>query len=136
VNRNKLLELSTIISTFAILSTSVAAEVKGVPSSLSGRWSDPNGSASNSVSLSIDSASGAGKLTVWSSQAGCTISGAPATVAKEGNKITVTVSKEYSNPCRDNVSMVLTKKEGSDEYEGEIRQNVPGYPVLKVKLSP
>lgn len=61
---------------------------------------------------------------------------APWTVARDGNKITMTVSKEYSNPCPDNVSMVISKKDGSEEYEGEISQSVPGYPVLKVKLSP
>lgn len=113
-----------------------SAQVSGVPGSLSGRWTDPNGNASHSVSLSIDAASGTGKLTVWSNNSRCTMHDAPATVTKAGNEITVIISKEYSNPCRDNVSMVISKKEGSDDYEGEIRQNVPGYPVLKVKLSP
>jgi hypothetical protein len=132
----KLFRHSAALFACAILGTSVAAELTGVPSSLSGRWTDPNGSASQSVSLSIDSASGTGKLTVWSNNSSCTISGAPATVTKEGNKIAVIVSKEYSNPCRDNISMVLNKKDDAEEYEGEIRQNVPGYPILKVKLSP
>jgi|Laugresbdmm110dd_1035094.scaffolds.fasta_scaffold18060_2 hypothetical protein len=136
MKRIKLFRHSAVLSAFAVLGTSAAAELTGLPSSLSGRWTDPNGSASQSVSLSIDSANGTGKLTVWSNRSSCTINGAPATITKEGNKITVIVSKEYSNPCRDNVSMVLNKKDGADEYEGEIRQNVPGYPILKVKLSP
>ncbi|MBI5790580.1 MAG: hypothetical protein HZA63_03800 [Rhodocyclales bacterium] len=136
MKRIKTFRHSAALFAFAILGTSVAAELTGVPNSLSGRWSDPNGSANQAVSLSIDSANGTGKLTVWSNNSSCTISGAPATVTKEGNKITVIVSKEYSNPCRDNVSMVLNKKDGVEEYEGEIRQNVPGYPILKVKLSP
>ncbi|MBX7201217.1 MAG: hypothetical protein K1X51_17760 [Rhodospirillaceae bacterium] len=136
MKRIQLFGHSVVLSALAVLGTSVAAELNGLPSSLSGRWTDPNGSASQSVSLSIDSVSGTGKLTVWSNQSSCTINGAPAAITKEGPKITVIVSKEYSNPCRDNVSMVLNKKEGAEEYEGEIRQNVPGYPILKVKLSP
>ena len=136
MKRNKLFRDSSALFAFVFLGTAIAAELAGVPSSLSGRWTDPNGSASQSVSLSIDSVSGTGKLTVWSNNSSCTIREAPATVTKEGNKITVIVSKEYSNPCRDNVSMVLNKKDGAEEYEGEIRQNVPGYPILKVKLSP
>ena len=136
MKRRKVIHHSIAVLAIVILGTSVAAELSGVPGSLSGRWSDPNSSASQSVSLSIDSTSGTGKLTVWSSNSSCTINGAPASVTKEGNKITVMVSKEYSNPCRDNVSMVIFKKDGAEEYEGEIRQNVPGYPILKVKLSP
>lgn len=136
MKRSKLLRHSFSLFAISILGTSVATELSSFPSNLSGRWNDPNSSASQSVSLSIDSASGTGKLTVWSSNPACTINGAPAAVTKDGNKITVVVSKEYSNPCRDNVSMVLNKKDGADEYEGEIRQNVPGYPILKVKLSP
>lgn len=136
MKRTILLRYSAALFSFAILGTSVAAELTGLPNKLSGRWTDPNGSASQSVSLSIESASGTGKLTVWSNNPSCTISGAPATIAKEGSRIVVIVSKEYANPCRDNISMVLTKKDGAEEYEGEIRQNVPGYPVLKVKLSP
>lgn len=133
---SRLFCLSFSLFAIATLGTSVAAELSDVPSSLSGRWYDPNSSASQSVSLSIDSASGTGKLTVWSSNPSCTINGAPVAVTREGNTITVMVSKEYSNPCRDNVSMVLNKKDGAEEYDGEIRQNVPGYPILKVKLSP
>jgi hypothetical protein len=136
MNRIKLLRHSAPLFALGILGTSVAAELTGVPSSLSGRWTDPNGNAGQTVSLIIDSASGTGKLTVWSNISACTISGAPATITKEGNKITVIVSKEYSNPCRDNVSMVLNKKDDTEEYEGEIRQNAPGYPILKVKLRP
>lgn len=136
MKRIQLFRHSVALSAFAVLGASIAAELTGVPSSLSGRWNDPNSSASQSVDLSIDSANGTGKLTVWSNIASCTIKEAPASITKEGNKITVIVSKEYSNPCRDNVSMVLNKKDGAEEYEGEIRQNVPGYPILKVKLSP
>lgn len=136
MKRTILLRYSAALFSFAILGTPAAAELTGLPNSLSGRWTAPNGSASQSVSLSIESASGTGKLTVWSNNSSCTISGAPATITKDGNKIVVIVSKEYSNPCRDNISMVLTKKDGAEEYEGEIHQNVPGYSVLKVKLNP
>lgn len=128
-----------LLSTFAIMVTPVAAQVSTVPSKLSGRWTTLDGAYSQSILASIDSAASKGTLTVWSNDSSCTIREAPIAVTFVGEKLVLKVAPSYSNPCRADVSVELTKKVGSTEFEGELRQGGPAgaqFPVLRVKMGP
>ena len=128
-----------LLSSLAIMSTFAVAQATSVPSKLSGRWTTVDGSGSHSISATIDSATSKGTLTVWSYTSQCTIDDAPIAVTSVGEKLIFKVDPSYSNPCRSDVSVELTKKTNSDEYEGELRQGGPAgvrYPVLRVKMSP
>ncbi len=121
-----------------VASTLVIAQVT-VPSKLSGRWTTPDGAASQSISATIDQTSLKGTLTVWSAIAPCTIKEAPIAVTTDGDKLMFKVDPSYTNPCRSGISVELVKKSGSNEYEGEPRQGGPSaaqFPMLKVKMSP
>jgi hypothetical protein len=124
------------IFAFAIVYTSVAAQVNATPSKLSGRWTTLDGAYSQSISANIDVATSKGEITVWSNQSGCTIRDAPIAVTSTGEKLIFKVDSSYSNPCRSNVLVELTKKAGTDDYEGELRQDGTAFPILRVKMSP
>lgn len=126
---------AAILLGFAIVSTSVAAQVV-VPTKLSGRWTSPDGRVSQVISTNIDAATAKGTLTVWSNKVGCTIRDAPITVSVEGEKLILKVDPSYSNPCRSDISVELTKKADSDSYEGELHQDAGKSPVLEVKMRP
>ena len=133
--RNKV-KITLLVS--AVISTIAVAQVT-VPSKLSGRHTTLDGASGQSISATIDQANLKGTLTVWSHFARCTIKEAPIAVTVEGDKLTFKVDPSYTNPCRSNVSVELTKRSGSNDYEGELRQGGPAaaqYPVLKVKMSP
>lgn len=128
-----------VLSGFAIVFTSVAAQVGATPSKLSGRWTTVDGAASQSISANIDAATSKGTLTVWSNSSDCTIRDAPIAVTNDGGKLILKVDPSYSNPCRSDVSVELAKKADSDDYEGELRQGGPAgarFPILRVKMSP
>jgi len=130
---------AAVMSGLAILFTSVAAQVVTAPSKLSGRWTTVDGAASQSISANIDAATSKGTLTVWSSSSDCTIRDAPIAVTSTGEKLIMKVDPSYSNPCRSEVSVELTKKADSDDYEGELRQGGRAgarFPILRVKMSP
>lgn len=130
---------ATVLLGFALVFTSVAAQKISVPSKLSGRWTTVDGAYSQSISANIDAATSKGTLTVWSNDSSCTIHGAPITVASAGGKLSLKVDPSYSNSCRADISVELTKKADSDDYEGELRQGGPAgarFPVLRVKMSP
>ena len=130
-NLKMILLASTAISTLA------AAQVI-LPSKISGRWTTPDGAASQSISATIDQGSLKGTLTVWSALPSCTIKEAPISVTADGDKLTLKVDSSYTNPCRSGVSVELVKKSGSNEYEGQLLQGGPSaaqFPMLKVKMS-
>ena len=117
----------------------VFAQNSSIPSKLSGRWTTLDGSFSQTISLKLDLTAGKGELTVWSNAAGCSINNAPVTVTVQGDNIAAKVDASYSNPCRSDVSLEIVKKDGSNNYEGELRQGGDAgrqYPILKVKMSP
>ena len=130
---------AVLLCTFAIMTTSVAAQVSTVPSKLSGRWTTLDGAYSQSISANIDAAASKGTLDVWSNSSSCTIRDAPVDVIMVGEKLVLKVAASYTNPCRADVSVELSKKVGSTEYEGELRQGGPAgaqFPVLRVRMSP
>jgi len=130
---------AAVLSGLAILFTSVAAQEVTAPSKLSGRWTTVDGAASHSISAKIDSATSKGTLTVLSNSFGCSMRDAPISVTSTGEKLILKVDPSYSNMCRSEVSVELTKKAGSDDYEGELRQGGPAgarFPILRVKMSP
>lgn len=110
-----------------------------IPSSLSGRWSTLDGSSSQTISVKIDPATAKGTLTVWSNVSVCNIQEAPITVIAGDNKLTMKVDASWSNSCRADVSVEVSKVPGSDEFVGELHKGGPAgarYPILRVKLSP
>ena len=110
-----------------------------LPSKLSGKWSIPSGRVSNEMSLKFDETRTKATLTVWSASSDCNIKDAPATVEVKGDKVLIVVDPAYSNLCRRDISLELTKSTDSDAYEGELRQGgqaANSFPVLKVKVSP
>jgi hypothetical protein len=130
---------AAVLFSFTIVAASVAAQVIAIPSKLSGRWSTMDGAASQSISATIDSATLKGTLTVWSNSSACTIRDAPVSVISTGDKLSLKVDPTYSNPCRADVSVELTKNVGSTDYEGELRQGGPAgvqFPILRVKMNP
>lgn len=127
---------AAVLFGFAVMYTSVAAQVNAIPSKLSGRWTTLDGAYSQSISTNIDVATSKGEITVWSNQSTCSIRDAPIAVTSSGEKLILKVDSSYSNPCRSNVSVELTKKAGSDDYEGELHQDGTAFPVLRVKMSP
>jgi hypothetical protein len=130
---------ATILSGFTLVITSVAAQTITPPSKLSGRWTTVDGASSQSISANIDAATSKGTLTVWSNASDCTIRDAPIAVTSVGEKLILKVDPSYTNPCRADVSVELTKKASSDDYEGELRQGGPAgarFPILRVKMSP
>lgn len=129
--------LKIIFLASAAVSTIAVAQVI-LPSKLSGRWTTPDGAASQSISATIDQASQKGTLTVWSALAPCTIKEAPISVTSDGDKLTLKVDSSYANPCRSGVTVELVKKSGLNEYEGQLLQGGPSaaqFPMLKVKMS-
>jgi hypothetical protein len=133
------IQQTVVLSCFAIICISVAAQVIAVPTKLSGRWTTLDNAYSQSISANIDAATSKGTLTVWSNASGCTIRDAPIAVTSVGEKLTLKVDPSYSNPCRANVSVELTKKTGSDDYEGELHQGGSAgvqFPILRVRMSP
>ena len=127
---------AAVLSGFSIMFTSVVAQVNAIPSKLSGRWTTPDGAYSQSISANIDVATSKGEITVWSNQSGCSIRDAPIAVTSTGEKLILKVDSSYSNPCRSNVSVELTKTAGTEDYEGELRQDGTNFPVLRVKMTP
>ena len=118
-----------VFSVFVLVVATAMAQ--SIPSKLSGRWTTVDGAASAATSK--------GTLTVWSSSPECTIRDAAITVTASAEKLVLKVDSSYSNPCRSDVSVELTKKPGTDEYEGELRQGGPAgarFPILRVKMSP
>ena len=130
-----LIRQAVVLSGFAIMSTSVVAQVI-VPTKLSGRWTSPDGAQSQAISTNIDPATSKGTLTVWANKPACTIHGAAITVTLDGEKLILKVDPSYVNSCRSDVSVVLIKKSGSDDYEGELHQKGLVYDILQVKMSP
>jgi hypothetical protein len=127
------------MSGFTIIFTSVSAQVVATPSKLSGNWTTVDGRYSQSISATIDAATSKGTLTVWSNDSSCAIRDAPIAVTSAGEKLVLKVDPSYSNPCRADVSVELTKKAGSEDYEGELHQGGPAgarFPILRVKMSP
>ena len=127
------------LSVFAMLSATAVAQLANVPSKLSGRWTSLDGAYGQTISAKIDLAMAKGTLTVYSNDSACTIREAPISVISTGEKLTLKVDPSYSNPCRADVSVELTKKAGTDDYEGELRQGGPAggqFPILRVKMSP
>ena len=123
----------------SIFVSALAIAQVALPGKLSGRWTTPDGAASQSISATIDQASSKGTLTVWSAVVPCIVKEAPISVTADGDKLTFKVDSSYTNPCRSGVSVELVKKSGSNEYEGELRQGGPSavqFPMLKVKMSP
>lgn len=130
-------DITTTLLACAAVSTLAVAQVV-LPSKLSGRWTTPDGAASQSISATIDQANAKGTLTVWSALAPCSIKEAPIAVTAVGDKLTLKVDSSYTNPCRSGLSVELVKKPGSNEYEGELLQGGPSaaqFPMLKVKMS-
>lgn len=130
-------QLSTFfgLAVFAVLTFAQAV----IPSSLSGRWSTLDGSSSESISVKIDPATAKGTLTVFSNLSVCNIQAAPITVTAVENKLAMKVDASWSNFCRADVSVEVSKVPGRDEYEGELHQGGRAgakYPILRVKLSP
>lgn len=105
--------------------TSAWAQGANPPRELSGRWTTVDGAYSQPISATLDAATSKGTLTVWSNDSSCTIRSAPIAVTSAGEKLLLKVDPTYSNPCRSDVSVELTKKTGSDDYEGELRQGGP-----------
>lgn len=117
----------------------VVAQTITLPSKLSGRWTTVEGTSGQVISANIDAATSKGTLTVWSQTSACTIHDAPITVTSTGEKLLLKVDPSYTNPCRSNVSVELTRMADSNDFEGELRQGgLAGarYPVLRVKMSP
>lgn len=138
-NCKNCIQQAMALSVVALFSASAAAQTLAPPSKLSGRWTTVDGAAGQSISATIDVATSKGTLTVWSNTADCTVRDAPISVTSAGEKLTLKVDPTYTNPCRSDVSVELTKKAGSDEYEGELRQGGPAgarFPVLRVRMSP
>ena len=134
----KLIRRAAVFSSLVVV-TAVALAQAAIPSKLSGRWSTPDGASSQSISVVIDAATSKGTLTVWSNIPDCNIREAPIAVTAAGDKLTFKVDSSWSNSCRADVSVEISKKPGSDEYEGELRQGGPAgarFPVLRVKMSP
>ena len=126
---------AAILFGFAIVSTSLAAQVV-VPTKLSGRWTSQDGRVGQAISANIDPVTAKGNLTVWSNKSVCSIHDAPIAVTVDGDKLILKVDPSYSNPCRSDISVELTKKVDSDSYEGELRQKGDVFQVLDVKMSP
>ena len=125
---------------FATLSAVTAAQTV-LPSKLSGRWATTDGTASQAISAIIDPATSKGTLTVFSNLAPCTIRNAAVDVSMEAGKLVLKVDPSYTNPCRSDVLVELTKKTGSEDYEGELRQQAGREgarqpQTLTVKMSP
>jgi len=131
--------LATVLFTFAPFFTSVAAQTIPTPSKLSGRWSTLDGLYSQTISANIDPATSKGTLTVWSNDPICTVRDAPITVTFAGETLSLRVDSSYSNRCRSDIAVELTKKADSDDYEGELHQGGPAgarFPILRVKMNP
>lgn len=110
-----------------------------LPNKLSGMWTTVDGRGTGEIALDIDSAGGKATLYVFSNYGFCTIKDAPATVSTEANKLKVQVDPAYSNFCRKDISLELVKRDGSEDYEGELQQGGRAKdrdPILKVKLHP
>lgn len=139
MNLTNFIRQAAVLSCFAAVVTSVCAQGVSPPRELSGRWTTVDGAYSQSISAIIDAATSKGTLTVWSNDSSCTIRNAPIAVTSAGEKLVLKVDPTYSNPCRSDVSVELTKKAGSNDYEGELRQGGPAgarFPILRVKMSP
>ena len=115
------------------------AQDAAMPARLTGKWSTVDGAANHTISATLDTATSRGTLTVLSNNSECSIREAPVAVAVAANKLLLTVDPTYQNPCRAEVSVELTKKSGSDEYEGELHQGGRAgvrFPILRVKMRP
>lgn len=136
--RNRIRQ-ALVLSSVILIVTSAAAQTSIFPSKLSGRWTTVDGAHSQSMSANIDLATSTGTLTVWSYDSSCTMRDAPIAVTSAGEKLTLKVDPSYSNPCRADVSVELTKKTGSEDYTGELHQGGQAgarFPILRVTMSP
>lgn len=125
---------------FATLSAIAVAQT-ALPSKLSGRWATTDGKASQAISVNLDPATSKGTLTVHSNLGPCTIRDAAITATMEAGKLVLKVDPAYTNPCRSEVLVELAKKPGSEDYEGELRQQAGREgarqpQTLTVKMSP
>ncbi len=137
--KTKVIRRAAVFSSLVVVTAVAFAQSMVIPSKLSGRWSTPDGASSQAISVTIDAATSKGTLTVWSNISDCNIREAPIAVTAAGDKLTFKVDSSWSNSCRSDVSVEISKKPGSDEYEGELRQGGPAgarFPVLRVKMSP
>jgi hypothetical protein len=131
---------AALFVSLAALSAVVASQ-NGIPGKLSGRWATPDGTSSQAISATIDPATSRGTLMVYSNLGPCTIRDAAITASMEADKLVLKVDPSYTNPCRSEVLVELTKKPGTEDYEGELRQQsgregARQPQTLKVKMSP
>lgn len=122
---------------FLSVLSSFASADDMLPKNLAGRWSTLDEMYSGAASLKVDAEDPAkGRLTIWSNAPQCNVIDAPVTVTTAGKVIVAKVNSGYRNSCREDITITLTRSDSADEYVGEIRQDVPAHPVLRVKLRP